>query len=98
VTTPTGFTRNGQPITVEALTAAATACVLCQVPNVAVVGVWSPTAEAEAQLVAKSERDVGPVRPGKYRVAFYGLCAACAMIPQPALAERVEARLLGTAP
>lgn len=89
---PTGFNRDGTPITVEWLARRIKDCILCGAAAT-MVGVYQPTTEsAYALLVKASSPTKGPVPEGKLRTAVYGLCTMC--LEDPNAPQRVEDHFL----
>jgi hypothetical protein len=85
------LTIDGRPVLLEDVAACLPACLLCgDVP--VLVGCFIPDPSHVPAVVAVTEPLIGPVRPGKQRVAFYALCQACA--DDPTTPGAVEARLL----
>jgi hypothetical protein len=90
----TGFTRDGQPVTLEQVAAQLPACLLCgRVP--VLIGCFIPSPTGQRAFLDVTEPLFGPVRPGKERIVFYALCHTCA--DDPTTPGAVEARLLGEA-
>jgi len=89
-----GLTIKGRPISVSALGAlVGTTCALCHADGVATVGVFFPSPDHAAILVARTVETLGPVRDGAQRVLVYGLCKDCLQLGAPIVAEMVEAKL-----